>query len=248
MSNKAKQPRGGYLPIKLFKEIHYDSKNELFPDENVSKSQIGTTVDNMTRILLGAKPKKVFQPAVNGMMAAKVDIFGDSFDLIDEVTGLDDDSILAAFQLSIYETIYRSGYRSSINLENNLPDKHTIENIKEMINRSLAYFKQQEHIIDVGERLFVKYKGDTIYGDYDYLTEDSLIDMKVLSKKITNKHTLQIILYWIIGMKSDKKQFSNVKHLKFYNPRLNVEYQFDLYDLTPQLLKPILEEVLMNQY
>lgn len=248
LSNKVKQPKGGYLPVKLFKEIHYNTKNELFPDENVSKSLIGTTVDNMTRILLGAKPKKVFQPAINGMMAAKVDIFGDSFDLIDEVTGLDDDSILAAFQLSIYEAIYRNGYRTSVNLENKLTDNHTIGNIKEMINRSLAYFKQQEHIIDVGERLFVKYKGDTIYGDYDYLTEDSLIDMKVLSKKITNKHTLQIILYWIIGMKSDKKQFSNVKHLKFYNPRLNVEYQFDLYDLTPQLLKPILEEVLMNQY
>lgn len=97
----------------------------------------------MTRILLGAKPKKVFQPAINGMMDAKVDMFGDTFDLIDEVTDLDDDSILAAFQLSIYETIYRSGYRSSINLENNLPNNHTIENIKEMINRSLAYFKQQ---------------------------------------------------------------------------------------------------------
>lgn len=95
--------------------------------------------------------------------------------------------------------------------------------------------------------MFVEYKIDTIYVDYDYLTEDSLIDMKVLSKKITNKHTLQNILYWIIGMKSNEKYFSNVKHLKFYDPRLNVEYQFDLDDLTPQLLKPILEEVLMNQ-
>lgn len=247
LSNKVKQPRAGCLPVKLFKEIHYDFKNELFPDENTSKSLIGTSVDNITRILLGAKPEKVFQPATNGMMIAKVDIFGNSFDLIDKVTGLDDDSILAAFQLSIYEAIYRSGYRSSVNPESNLPDKHTIENIKEMIHRSLAYFKQQKHIVDVGERLFVKYKDDTIYGDYDYLIEDSLIDMKVLSKKITNKHTLQNILYWIIGMKSDEKYFSNVKHLKFYDPRLNVEYQFDLDDLTPQLLKPILEEVVMNQ-
>ena len=48
-------------------------------------------------------------------------------------------------------------------------------------------------------------------------------------------------------MKSNKKQFSNVKHLNFYNPRLNVEYQCDLDDLTPQPLKPILEEVLINQ-
>lgn len=143
LSNKVKQPRGGCLPVKLFKEIHYDFKNELYPDENVSKSLIGTTVDYMTRILLGANPKKVFQLATNGMMAAKVDIFGDSFDLIRAVTDLDGDSVLAAFQLSIYETIYRSGYRSSINLEKNLLDKYTIENIKEMINRSLAYFKQQ---------------------------------------------------------------------------------------------------------
>ena len=164
LSNKAKQPKGGYLPVKLFKEIHYNTKHEFFTDENVSKPLIETTVDNMTRILLGAKAKKVFQPATSGLMVAKVDIFGDTFDLIHTAADLDDDSILAAFQLSIYETIYRSGYRSSVNLENKLPDNPTIENIREMINRSPAYFKQQEHIIDVGDRLFVKYKGDTIYG------------------------------------------------------------------------------------
>lgn len=229
LANNVKQPRGGYLPVKLFKETHYESENELFPDENGSKSLIGTTVDNMTRILLGAKPKKVFEPASFGMMAIK-DL---NFDLIDEVTGLDDDSILAAYQLSFYE------------LE--LPDELTIENIREMVNRSLRYFQHQAKLVNVGDRLSVNYKEDNIYGDYDYLTDDSLIDMKVLSKKIANKYTLQIILYWIIGMKSKKKFFSNVKYLKFYNPRLNVEYSFDLDELTPDILKPILEEVLMNR-
>ena len=48
-------------------------------------------------------------------------------------------------------------------------------------------------------------------------------------------------------MKSKKKSVSNVKYLKFYNPRLNVEYSFDLDELTPDILKPILEEVLMNR-
>ena len=208
LANNVKQPRGGYLPVKLFKETHYESENELFPDENGSKSLIGTTVDNMTRILLGAKPKKVFEPASFGMMAIK-DL---NFDLIDE-----------------------------------LPDEHTIENIREMVNRSLRYFQHQAKLVNVGDRLSVKYKEDNIYGDYDYLTDDSLIDMKVLSKKIANKYTLQIILYWILGMKSKKKLFSNVRYLKFYNPRLNVEYSFDLDDLTPEILKPILEEVLMNK-
>lgn len=93
LSNKAKQPKGGYLPVKLFKEIHYNTKHEFFPDENVSKPLIETTVDNMTRILLGAKAKKVFQPATSGLMVAKVDIFGDTFDLIHTAADLDDDSI-----------------------------------------------------------------------------------------------------------------------------------------------------------
>lgn len=247
LANNVKQPRGGYLPVKLFKETHYESENELFPDENGSKSLIGTTVDNMTRVLLGAKPKEVFQPATFGMMKVRTDIFGDDFDLIDEVTGLDDDSILAAYQLSFYEQIYRSGYIPSTDYELELPDEHTIENIREMVNRSLRYFQHQAKLVNVGDRLAVKYKGDNIYGDYDYLTDDSLIDMKVLSKKIANKYTLQIILYWILGMKSKKKLFSNVKYLKFYNPRLNVEYSFDLDELTPDILKPILEEVLMAQ-
>lgn len=40
LANNVKQPRGGYLPVKLFKETHYESENELFPDENGSKSLI----------------------------------------------------------------------------------------------------------------------------------------------------------------------------------------------------------------
>ena len=62
----------------------------------------------MTRVLLGAKPKEVFQTATFGMMKVRTDIFGGDFDLIDEVSGLDDDSILAAYQLSFYEQMVNS--------------------------------------------------------------------------------------------------------------------------------------------
>ena len=243
LTNNVKQPRGGYLPVKLFKETHYESENELFPDENGSKSLIGTTVDNMTRILLGVKPDKVFEPASFGMLASK-DL---NFDLIYDVIGLDDDSIFKAYQLSFYEQIYRSGFKPTMDFELELPDNHTVENIREMVNRSLLYFKQQNKVTKVGETLSIKCHVGNIHGDYDYLTEDSLVDMKVLTKKISNKHTLQIILYWIVGMKSKKKLFSNVKYLKLYNPRLNVEYSFDLDGLTPDILKSILDEVLMTQ-
>lgn len=237
-----KQPKGGFLPVNLFKETRYDEyMNDLYPDENVSKSLIGTTVDNLTRVLLGVKPKEVYEPAIFGMMAVK----DNNSYLISRAIDLDDEAIVAAYQLSFYEQIYRSGRKPPRGFKLELPDKHTIENIRVMINRSTNYFKQQKSIINSGEMLSMRCRSGSIYGDYDYLTEDSLIDMKVLSKKITSAHTLQIVLYWLAGTTSKKKGFDNVKYLKFYNPRLNVEYSLDLDKLTLDILNPISYEVLM---
>lgn len=250
--NSTKQPRGGYIPVKLFQETCFESESELYPEENISKSLIGLTVDNMTRVMLGSNPEEVFEPAFAGMMCVKADIVGSTY-LIHDVVGLDDASILSAYKLSVYESIYRNGYPFS-NTIKEVPDEHTIENIREMVKRSLVYFEKQADIVNTGRRLSAKYRNlsainqsEEVYGDYDYLTEDSLIDMKVLSQKITSQHSLQIFLYWLLGTKTKKSRFSKVKYLKFYNPRLNIEYSFDLDKATPELINPILEEVLKEK-
>ena len=69
LANNVKQPRGGYLPVKLFKETHYESENELFPDENGSKSLIGTTVDNIHVDYVNADSGEVISSADSSDMA-----------------------------------------------------------------------------------------------------------------------------------------------------------------------------------
>ena len=42
-------------------------------------------------------------------------------------------------------------------------------------------------------------------GDGDFLTKDTLWDFKVSKSKIDRKQTLQILMYWIMGKHSGKK-------------------------------------------
>ena len=44
------QPRGGYLPIKLFSVEQFDDHRILHPVESVSPSLVGICVDYLTRL------------------------------------------------------------------------------------------------------------------------------------------------------------------------------------------------------
>lgn len=50
------QPRGGYLPIKLFSVEQFEDHRVLHPVESVSPSLVGICVDYLTRFMKGQKP------------------------------------------------------------------------------------------------------------------------------------------------------------------------------------------------
>ena len=50
------QPRGGYLPIKLFSAERFEDHRVLNPVESVSPSLVGICVDYLTRLMKGQKP------------------------------------------------------------------------------------------------------------------------------------------------------------------------------------------------
>lgn len=65
-------------------------------------------------------------------------------------------------------------------------------------------------------------------GDGDFMTGDTLWDFKVSIKPPTSKHTLQILMYYIMGQHSVQKEFQNITRLGVYNPRLNKVYTLDV--------------------
>ena len=47
----AKQPRGGYVPLKSFTVEHLEDGRALHDKENLNPGVVGTVVDNLTRLL-----------------------------------------------------------------------------------------------------------------------------------------------------------------------------------------------------
>ena len=81
-------------------------------------------------------------------------------------------------------------------------------------------------------------------GDADYLTKDTLWDLKVLKDHFNKNHTMQLLIYRRMGLRSDYDTFKNVKFLGIYNPRQNKVFTYDLLKLSSEIIRIIDEEVI----
>lgn len=83
------------------------------------------------------------------------------------------------------------------------------------------------------------YTNKVMCGDCDFITSDTLWDLKVLKKEINREHILQILMYWRMGLRSNPKIFNKIKNVGIYNPRKNKVYLYSLKELNPKIIKII---------
>lgn len=143
------QPRGGYIKPSQFQKTVLDDKNTLNEVENVAASIVGTVVEYMTKFISGQELPYAFIIPCRGAQIAE-EYFGwegaleHAVDLINEIDGLDDNSIIHACKLVSFDIWYRNPMladKTFAGTECINPDKETIENIRVMINRSIVSAK-----------------------------------------------------------------------------------------------------------
>ena len=94
-----------------------------------------------------------------------------------------------------------------------------------MVNRGVNFLKRFSEV-KTGMTFEGGYTNIVVNGDCDYLTDNSLIDFKVLRGNVTNNHTLQILMYYLMGLHSiNSSEFQKVKWLALFNPRKNVVFK-----------------------
>ena len=81
-------------------------------------------------------------------------------------------------------------------------------------------------------------------GDADYLTNDTLWDIKVLKSSIQSKHTLQLLMYYIMGKHSEKSEFNDITKIGIYNPRLNEAYILKVSEIPEEIIKMVEKDVI----
>lgn len=268
--NQIKQPRGGFINPSSLSVIFLEDNLTLNSEENVHASIIGMAVDYLTRYMRGTKPETAFSVSLSGAKIAKEfgrnHAFIDAIRLLNGIKGLDDNSIISACKLVTFDVWYRNLPAASMSktFKETNPDFATIENIRIMVNRSLIFFKQygpvtkdgftfepvNGNVADYEKMRKTKkgswggYTGMVETGDGDFLTQDTLWDFKVTSSEPTNKHTLQLLMYWIMGQHSGQNCFAKITRLGIFNPRLNKVYLYDISNLSKEIIETIEKDII----
>lgn len=241
-----KQPYGGYLPMKLFSKREFDDGKCLNENENIHSSLVGIAVDYLTRYRLEKSVDKAFHISCLGAALIGMEHKADA--LKSSISGLDDISIISACKLAGFDVCCRGSVSSYKPIEAINPDTATIENIRIMVMRNTAFWNEFGPIVSYEPTFEGGYTDVVTSGDGDYLCKDTLWDLKVLRSTPTSKHSLQILMYYVMGLHSVHDQYKSITNLGFYNPRLNVAYLCPVSRIPLETIEQIEKDVICYKY
>ncbi len=265
-----KQPKGGYIKPSEFEIVDMNDGIILNKEENVHGSVIGMAVDYLTRFNMGTDIVEAFKTSLQGAMLAEMIGAKKSVEtskkLLKGIKGLDDKSIINACKLVTFDVWFRNPTSAMVSkgYKETNPDKATIQNIQTMVKRGIDFFNKYGQIVKEGFTFEPKKKDEKAYekmiktgkgtyggytaavdsGDGDFLTVDTLWDFKVSKSKPTSKHTLQLLMYWIMGQHSGQEIYKKIKKLGIFNPRLNMVYLLDIKNVSDEIIKAVESEVI----
>lgn len=258
-ANSVKQPKHGYLPVNCFSKTFVNDEKFLSRIENVPPCFIGLAVDYLTRFVIGEDKLDVFHISIKGIRRAeymtKIDIYDRiKVKWLDNITGNNQLSVICALKLVTFDSWGRnlkgsydewkeSGeyYFKSHNIK---PDDATINNIMIMVQRSVDFWKKYGPIKKQGFTFQGGYTLTVLTGDGDFMTEDTLWEFKTSKYEPKSEHTLQLLMYWVMGMHSIHPEYKKIKKLGIFNPRLNVVYLYNLSKLSDEVIKAVEDDVI----
>lgn len=237
-----KQPRGGYLPARMFQQTQLHDNEVLNEVENVSPNLVGLAVDYLTRFLTGTPLNSAFSISLSGATIIRQEVKARK--LLSKITGLDAESIICACKLCGFDVCCRASVSSYKPIEEINPDSDTIYNIKVMVERSIKFFKKYGPVVKEGLTFQGGYTDIISTGDADFMTEDTLWDFKVSKSELKSKYTLQLLVYYVMGMHSIHNDYKKIKNLGLFNPRLNKVYILSIDKIESNLIVEVEKDVI----
>jgi len=212
-----KQPTGGYIRPGEFKITQLNDSVQLNPNEGIRADIIGMAVDYLTRFMNGSDLKDAFSISIRG--ACSIKQLENAMELIGRIKGLDDESIISACTLVGYDDCYRKGSTSPEPIGKIDPTDGTISNIRTMVKRGVSFFDKYGPVVLDGFTFKGGYTEKVNSGDGDFITRETVWDFKVLKRDPTENHTLQILMYYLMGLRSEHaSKFERLDNLGFLIP------------------------------
>lgn len=232
-----RQPPHGYLSIDQFVREDIDKIDTLYDMEKESCKPfiVGLAVDYLTRFSVSGDRLSAFQVSIEG--ASILSMFDECINLLFKIKNIDDDdSIKLACQLCCFDGAARTNRVYTVRELNT--NNETVHNIRIMVKRALKYFEKEE--MEFGLTFPGGYTKKVNNGDCDFVTKDTLWDFKVSKYPPTIDNSLQLLMYWRMGIHSTyKEKFQKIKYLGIFNPRLGVVYKAPVDDISESVINKV---------
>lgn len=252
--SEIKQPYGGYIRPSQFEGLVFRDRYSLHEQENVHPSIVGATVDYLTRFLVGEPVEKAFVIPLEGAYRAQAlsnrkDFLEEALGFLSKIQDINTQSIINACKLVSFDVWARNpmaamGLAKDANEIN--PDTATVDNILIMVHRAMFFWHVYGPVVKT-EFTFEPdgYTQVVNSGDGDFLTPNGMWDFKVTKKaKPTSAHTLQLLMYWIMGKHSTQPIYDDIKTIGFFNPRLNVLHSMEVDNIPSEVIEEVEKEVI----
>lgn len=244
----AHQPRKGYLPLSKFDLIEITDDREVIGNYNIHPSIVGLAVDYGTRLTQGAPTREVFSVALAG--ASMVNASKEAEELLAKLAGYQPSDAIPAegvdtiCKLSGFDSAFRAGFKAYKPVSEIEPDEQTIADIQTLIARTVEFFEEAGPVLDSGFTFSGGYTDSIESGDADYLTKDTIWDLKVRKAQPNKNSTLQVLLYYLLSLHSDQPEFKDITKVGIYNPYLQCAWVVSVLSLDETMLKEVEQKVL----
>ncbi len=245
------QPWGGFInPKSLTKSVLCEDGVSELPKESVHPVLIGLAVDYLTCYMLGASKEEVFTISRCGIGICESNGFTDDAEYGRELFG----KISRDLSLTTIESVIKvcafdvcvqagmAGYKSVMLVD---ADLYTCSNVAIMVKRNL-------HLFDVyGAPVLTEFAFNGGYtstvglGNGDFVTPDTLWELKVSVREPIKEWTLQTLMYWRMGLHSKHREiFEKVKYLGIVNPRKNAVYRIAVANIPEKNIEAVERDVI----
>lgn len=233
------QPKGGYVSSSLFETQTYEDYYEIFDIRSDLAPIQGLAVDYLTRYMITKDKLTSFDIPIAG--AKKIDAAYENNTeirkinkLLEEVNGLDSNSIIAACKIVCYDSAFRKGIGAYKDFETIEFSNELFRNVPILVNRCISFFESIGGIVSTELTFENGYTDMVSSGDGDYLSSDMIIDVKASKSEISTKWSLQLLMYYLMGLHSVHDEYKQVRYLCIFNPLKNTSYICDIDNISDE--------------
>lgn len=239
------QPRNGLISVKLFHEGKIDNDGIYIDLPSGTQQLVGLCVDYLTRFLGGIDKDEAFSiPLLGASMVGESKKAKQLIKLIN--VNLDKATIINAYRLCGYDVVVRRSATLFKSIDEIQIDENLINNIRILVQRTTQFLTSIGGITDSGVTFEGGYNKIISTGDCDFLTHDTLWDLKVSQdKKLRSQYTLQLAIYYLLGLRSiHHDRFKKIKKLGIINPLTLKTFIVNLTDIPKERLLTVALQVI----